>query len=86
MMRIANLSHAQLCRTMRKRGLQPPKVYIKELRLSTAYKLIQNTSLSYEDIALRVGYASVSHFSAAFRARYGVPPGAMRKKTQLQLL
>lgn len=86
MMRIANLSHAQLCRTMRKRGLQPPKVYIKELRLSTAYEMIQNTSLSYEDIALCVGYASVSHFSAAFRARYGVPPGAMRRKTQLQLL
>ena len=86
MMRIANLSHAQLCRTMRKRGLQPPKVYIKELRLSTAYELIQNTSLNYEDIALRVGYASVSHFSTAFRSRYGVPPGAMRKKTQLQLL
>lgn len=86
MMRIANLSHAQLCRTMRKRGLQPPKVYIKELRLSTAYEMIQNTSISYEDIALSVGYASVSHFSAAFRARYGMPPGAMRRKTQLQLL
>lgn len=86
MLRIANLSHAQLCRTMKKKGLQPPKVYIKELRLSTAHELIQNTSLGYEDIALRVGYASVSHFSAAFRARYGMPPGTLRKKTKLQLL
>lgn len=86
MMRIANLSHAQLCRVMRKKGLQPPKVYIKELRLSTAYELIQNTSLSYEDIAQQVGYASVSHFSTAFRMRYGTPPGALRRMSDSQLL
>lgn len=86
MMRIANLSHAQLCRIMQKKGLQPPKVYIKELRLSTAYELIQNTSLSYEDIAQQVGYASVSHFSTAFRLRYGMPPGALRRMSDSQLL
>lgn len=86
MMRIANLSHAQLCRTMKKLSLAPPKTYIKEIRLSTAYELIQNTSLSFEDIALRVGYASLSHFSTAFKQRFGISPGTLRRNSSSYLL
>ena len=33
MMRIANLSHAQLCRVMKKHKLQTPVSYVKEIRL-----------------------------------------------------
>lgn len=86
MMRLANLSHAQLCRTMKKLNLDPPKVYIKELRLSTAYELIMNTSLPLEEIALKVGYKSVSHFSSAFKERYGVSPGVLRRQASSYLL
>lgn len=53
MMRLANLNHAQLCRTMKKLNLDPTKIYIKELRLSTAYELIINTSPPLEEIALQ---------------------------------
>ena len=86
MMRLANLSHAQLCRTMKRLNLAPPKIYIKELRLSTAYELILNTSMPLEDISLQVGYKSVSHFSSAFKERYGVPPGALRRQASSYLL
>lgn len=86
MMRIANLSHAQLCRTMRKLSLQPPKFYIKELRLSTAHEMIQNTSLSFEDIALQVGYSSLSHFSTAFKKRFGLSPSTLRKNSTTYLI
>lgn len=81
MMRLANLSHAQLCRTMKRLSLSPPRVYVRELRLSTAYEMIQNTSLSFEEIAAQVGYASVSHFSTAFKQRYNLSPGALRKRS-----
>ena len=86
MMRLANLSHAQLCRTMKKLNLDPPKIYIKELRLSTAYELILNTSLPLEEIASQVGYKSVSHFSSAFKERYNVSPGVLRRQTSSYLL
>lgn len=86
MMRLANLSHAQLCRTMKKLNLDPPKIYIKELRLSTAYELIVNTSLPLEEIALQVGYKSVSHFSASFKERYGFSPGVLRRQASSYLL
>ncbi len=86
MMRIANLSHAQLCRVMKKHKLQTPVSYVKEIRLSTAHELIQNTAMSFEDIALKVGYSSLSHFSSAFKARYGITPGVLRKNSEKYLL
>ena len=86
MMRLANLSHAQLCRTMKKLDLAPPKVYIKELRLSTARDMILNTAMPLEDVAAYVGYKSVSHFSSAFKERYGTTPGTLRRQASAYLL
>ena len=59
---------------------------MKELRLSKAYELIQNTSISLEEISATIGYASISHFSGAFKARYGLSPGALRKRSRASLL
>lgn len=76
---LSNLSHAQLCRLVKKRTGQTPQHYIKELRLSCAYDMIRSTDMTYEEIALHVGYSSFSHFSVVFKQRYGFSPSTLRR-------
>lgn len=47
-------------------------------RMNRALALLQATDLPVGVIAGDVGYASPSRFAARFRARFGVPPGAIR--------
>ena len=50
--------------------------YIRDLRFKYAEKLIKNNELSILEIAYEVGYSNPSHFSQAFKDRYGVLPKA----------
>lgn len=54
--------------------------HIKEHRMSRASELLLNGQISVGEIARAVGYESVSKFSAAFRAAYGISPTEYRKK------
>lgn len=80
MQRLCNLSHAQLCRVIKKQTGKTPQQYVRELRLLRAYDLIQSTDLPFEDIANMVGYFSFSHFSTTFKERFGLTPSALRKR------
>ena len=80
MQRLCNLSHAQLCRVIKKQTGKTPQQYVRELRLLRAYDLIQSTDLPFEDVANAVGYFSFSHFSTTFKDRFGLTPAALRKR------
>ncbi|MFF2481041.1 AraC family transcriptional regulator [Paenibacillus sp. NPDC058071] len=54
--------------------------YAQQLRLSRAVKLLEHSPLSLEQIAAEAGLGSYAYFHRLFRARYGVSPGAYRKK------
>lgn len=84
-LQVSNLSHAQLCRVVKKRTGQTPQQYIKELRLQYAYELLLNTGDSCEEIALRVGYNSLSHFITSFKRQFGVTPAALRRNSDTLL-
>ena len=87
LIRISGLSHAQLCRNMKKHFDTTPRDFIRELRLAYAFELIHSTALPYEDISTLVGYSSFSHFSVSFKQRYGLTPSALRKTSpQAKLL
>ncbi len=86
LLRLSNLSHAQLCRLVKKHIGQTPQHYIKELRLTHAYEMIQSTDIPFEQIALQVGYSSFSHFSVAFKQRFGLSPAVLRKSSQRSTL
>ncbi len=51
-----------------------PGACVRNLRLKRAKQMLFEQDKNLTQIALMVGYASSSHFSRAFRARYGVPP------------
>lgn len=82
-LKISSLSHAQLCRVVKKRTGKTPQQYIKDIRMTYAYELILSTDLSYEEISLMIGYSSLSHFATSFKKHFGLSPASLRKHSTL---
>jgi AraC-like DNA-binding protein len=59
-------------------GVSPGR-YLSAMRIQRAKQLLMSTSLTVTDISHRVGYASVSTFSARFTSSVGVSPTAYRR-------
>lgn len=55
-----------------------PKAFVQSVRLASAARLLKASSLPIKSVAASVGYASRSHFSRAFHAKYGLDPSAFR--------
>jgi AraC-like DNA-binding protein len=51
-----------------------PKDYMKETRLKTAAKLLEEGGYAISEVGYQVGFNSHSSFSVAFKAFYGVSP------------
>lgn len=49
--------------------------YVIEQRMQRAQQLLEHGNMTVSEAASRVGYVNVSHFSAAFRKKFGVRPG-----------
>ncbi len=49
------------------------------IRLARAMTLLKETSLTTMDVAVACGFVSTSHFSRAFKRRYGSPPSSLRR-------
>ena len=55
-----------------------PAAFVREVRLRRAAELLAATELGVDDIGSRVGFASRSQFSSAFRQMFGCPPAQFR--------
>ena len=51
-----------------------PGRWVTQKRLEVAHDLLSSTQLSATDVAYKVGFKNISHFSTAFKHRYGVAP------------
>ncbi|MCA9648865.1 MAG: AraC family transcriptional regulator [Myxococcales bacterium] len=51
---------------------------LREVRLDRGAELLRATELSVQAVAEKVGFSSRSHFSRAFRGKYGVDPAGFR--------
>ncbi len=51
----------------------------RDIRLTHARKLLEQSPLSISEIAFATGFSSASHFSRAFLARFGMQPKSIRK-------
>lgn len=54
-------------------GISTMAFYL-DLRLEYSERLLRNSSLPITEVALAVGFSDSSHFSTAFRAKYGAAP------------
>lgn len=70
----AALSRFHLSRSFAEVHGLPPLAYHRRLRLDGAARLLRDGAASPTELAERLGYASLSAFTRAFRQAYGVPP------------
>ncbi|MCP3690312.1 MAG: helix-turn-helix domain-containing protein, partial [Gammaproteobacteria bacterium] len=56
-----------------------PAAYYRRLRLQTARRLVVDTRLRLQEIAIRTGFNSLSSFSRLFRQYYQQSPGQCRR-------
>ena len=56
-------------------------VFLRHLRFSHAYELLQHTDLPVREIAAICGYADIFSFSRAFKSDSGMSPAVFRKCT-----
>jgi AraC-like DNA-binding protein len=62
-----------------------PHRYYQTILLQQAADLLAETDRSVKDIALTLGFNSVSHFSNSFRARWNLTPTAYRQERTIRL-
>ena len=55
-----------------------PMSFVHHVRMQRAAQLLQQPALSIDEVADRVGFASRSHFSRAFKKPSGVSPAEFR--------
>lgn len=72
--RLVGVSRRQLERLFKQHLDDMPSRYYIELRLMRARRLLRHSGQSILQIALACGFASASHFSNAYRARFGHTP------------
>lgn len=60
-----------------------PRQYVSRLKMNTAKMLLMNTDESIGEIASRLGFTSLNHFSRQFRRWSGQPPSYYRPKYKL---
>lgn len=78
--RAASLSEEHLRRLCHRHLRRSPMAHLTHLRLQRAGTLLRSTPAKIEDIAVRVGFAGVYSFSAAFKRWSGVPPSEYRSR------
>ena len=77
---IVHMSIPTLIRQVKKRYDATPMQMLYHLRLKRAVQLLLSSRLPVTAIAREIGYGSVSSFSTAFRAEYGVTPRDYRRR------
>lgn len=77
--RRACVSRATLLRAFQKAAGLTPLAFVAELRLSLARQRLASTGGSLLEICTAVGYTSESAFVRAFKRRFGISPGKIRR-------
>ena len=55
-----------------------PYEYIRKMRMERAMVLLRQGEMSVTEVAMNVGYSSISHFAKAFRRTFDISPSKVR--------
>jgi AraC-like DNA-binding protein len=77
-------SHFYLSRIFSAQTGQTITQYLRQLRMEKAAELLKSREYNVTEVALEVGYNSLSHFSAAFQETFGCCPGLYPLATSTQ--
>lgn len=76
---LVGISKRQLERLFRRYLNTTPARYYLTLRLETAKRMLESSSMKIIDVALACGFKSAGHFSSRYYSSYGVTPRNSRK-------
>lgn len=79
----ANLHKDYFSRLFLKHVGQRPLSYLHEKRIERAQYLVATSDSSYTEIAERIGFDNLSHFSKIFKKITSLTPGAYKKQNRL---
>ena len=74
------MSHRNFTRRFKSATGDSPRDYLQQLRLSAAIKLLEDTRLPIQTIAIRVGYRDPTHFRTLFKRHIGQTPSGYRQR------
>lgn len=74
-----SVSEGHLSRTFKKKTGTTISQYITTLRLTSARRLLESSSMSVRDIAENVGFSSLNHFDKIFKKDHGFTPSEYMK-------
>lgn len=80
--RAAGVSKVHLTRLFRERFGMAPVEAVRLARLDRAAALLAGTQMPVQAVARAAGFNDPFNFSRTFRARYGCPPSAYRRKAE----
>lgn len=74
----ANISPSEATRSFHEYMDSSPVNVLIRYRLQTAHRLLQDTSLTVQEISFSCGFRSANYFGRQFRKLYGYTPGQVR--------
>jgi len=78
-----NLSRSQCYKVFTKVYGMSPRQYLTQLTLNQAKRHLLDNELTIEEIAEKLGFSSISHFSRQFKRWTGVSPSQYRPRIHL---
>ena len=77
---IVNMSASRFSACFKELIGQPPMIYITQVRMQKAERLLRETALTINEITYQCGYGSLAAFNRAFNKFFNVGPSKWRKK------
>lgn len=74
------ISRAQLHRKVKEKTNQSTSIFIRNVRLHQAAKLLVDSEMRVSEVADMVGFAQITYFNNQFKDLYGVSPTEFREK------
>lgn len=79
----AGISESRLTALMRRDMHCNFTEYLTSVRMDAAIELLLYSRLNIKEIAMQTGFNDYSYFVSAFRKRYGVTPGTVRRNASV---
>ncbi len=76
------ISQSNITKTLRHYFNKDYSHYLKEIRLTEAKRLLEETDLQVTEIAFEVGFNYISSFTRAFKAHYSITPKKIRDEVK----
>jgi len=74
------ISRSQLHRRLKEKTNQSTSIFLRNVRLYQAEKLLRESNMRITEIADQVGFSQLNYFSNSFKELYGVSPSEYREK------